>query len=39
MLNRELEEANGVLRTKRNEVSRIEEEVNLLMQVRWWRAH
>lgn len=33
MLNRELEQANDVLRTKRSEVQRIEEEVALLMQV------
>lgn len=33
VLNRELEEANNVLRAKRNEVQRIEEEVALLMQV------
>lgn len=37
MLNRELEQANNVLRTKRNEVQRIEEEVALLMQVRCCR--
>lgn len=33
VLNRELEQANNVLRTKRSEVQRIEEEVALLMQV------
>ena len=33
MLNQELEEANSVLKIKRTEVQRIEEEVALLMQV------
>lgn len=33
VLNQELEEASNVLRSKRNEVQRIEEEVALLMQV------
>lgn len=33
MLNRELEEANSIVRAKRNELQRIEEEVELLMQV------
>lgn len=33
VLNRELAEANNVLRAKRSEVQRIEEEVALLMQV------
>lgn len=33
VLNQELEEANSVLKIKRNEVQRIEEEVALLMQV------
>lgn len=37
VLNRELEEANNVLRAKRNEVERIEEEVALLMQVPYIR--
>lgn len=38
MLNRELEKANNILRAKRNEVERIEEEVALLMQVSYVRC-
>lgn len=37
VLNRELEQANNVLRTKRSEVQRIEDEVALLMQVSYCR--
>lgn len=35
VLNKELEDANTVLRAKRHEVERIEEEVYLLMQVKY----